>query len=53
MDIYVKNKILLKKAIKIVKTKLEIIDEELKLKCQYSPIHNIQSRIKSPASILV
>ena len=36
-----------KAAIKIVKTKLEIIDEELKLKCEYSPIHNIQSRIKS------
>lgn len=41
-----------KAAIKIVKTKLEIIDEELKLNCQYSPIHNIQCRIKSPKSIL-
>lgn len=41
-----------KAAIKIVKTKLEIIDEELKLSCEYSPIHNIQSRIKSPSSIL-
>lgn len=41
-----------KAAIKIVKTKLEIIDEELKLNYQYSPIHAIQSRIKSPASIL-
>ena len=35
-----------------LKTKLEIIDEELKLNYQYSPIHAIQSRIKSPASIL-
>ncbi len=41
-----------KAAIKIVKTKLEIIDEELKLNYQYSPIHSIQSRIKSPKSIL-
>lgn len=39
-------------AIKIIKTKLEIIDEELRLSYEYSPIHNIQSRIKSPASIL-
>lgn len=41
-----------KAAIKIVRTKLEIIDEELKLNYQYSPIHSIQSRIKSPKSIL-
>ena len=39
-------------AIMIVKTKLEIIDQELKFKCEQSPIHNIQSRIKSPQSIL-
>lgn len=39
-------------AIMIVKTKLEIIDQELKFKCEHSPIHNIQSRIKSPQSIL-
>lgn len=40
-----------KAAIKIVKTKLEIIDEELKIEYKHSPIHNIQSRIKSPESI--
>ena len=39
-------------AIMIVKTKLEIIDQELKFKCEHSPIHNIQSHIKSPESII-
>lgn len=40
-----------KAAIKIVKTKLEIIDEELKYNHEHSPIHNIYSRIKSPENI--
>lgn len=39
-------------AIMIIKTKLEIIDQELRFKYGHSPIHNIQSRIKSPQSIL-
>lgn len=38
-------------AIKIVETKLELIDAELKYKYQHSPIHGIQSRIKSISSI--
>lgn len=41
-----------KAAIKIIKTKLEIIDENLKFKYEHSPIHSIQSRIKAPKSIL-
>lgn len=41
-----------KAAIKIIKTKLEIIDENLKFKYEHSPIHSIQSRIKVPKSIL-
>ena len=32
-----------KAAIKIVKTKLEIIDEELKIEYKHSPIHNIHN----------
>lgn len=39
-------------AIQIVKTKLESIDDELKCENGDSPIHNIQSRIKTPDSIL-
>lgn len=39
-------------AIKIIETKLEIIDQCLLRKYGHSPIHNIQSRIKSPESIV-
>lgn len=41
-----------KAAIKIIKTKLEIIDQNLEFKYVHSPIHNIQYRIKSPKSII-
>ena len=41
-----------RQAIKVMKMKLESIDGELKCENGYSPIHNIQSRIKSPQSIL-
>lgn len=41
-----------KAAIKIIKTKLEIIDQNLEFKYGHSPIHNIQCRIKSPKSIM-
>ena len=41
-----------KAAIKIIKTKLEIIDQNLEFKYGHSPIHNIQYRIKSPKSII-
>ena len=36
----------------IIKAKLESIDDELKCENTYSPIHMIQSRIKSPESII-
>lgn len=39
-------------AVGIIKAKLESIDDELKCENEHSPIHNIQSRIKSPDSIL-
>lgn len=38
--------------IKEIRTKLEILDEEFKTKYSYNPIHNIESRLKSPQSIL-
>ena len=41
-----------KAAIKIIKIKLEIIDQNLEFKYGHSPIHNIQYRIKSPKSII-
>lgn len=39
-------------AIEVVTTKLHNIDDELKCENGYSPIHNIQSRIKTPQSII-
>ena len=38
--------------IKEIRTKLEILDEEFKTKYDYNPIHSIESRLKSPQSIL-
>jgi putative GTP pyrophosphokinase len=39
-------------AIKNVKTQLNIFDEEFRMKFQRNPIHNIESRLKSPKSIV-
>ena len=41
-----------KAAINIIKTKLEVLDEEMRCSIEHDPIHDIKSRIKSPASIL-
>lgn len=41
-----------RQVIKVMKMKLESIDDELKCENGYSSIHNIQSRIKSPESII-
>ena len=38
-------------AIKEVITKLEVLDEEFNALHEYNPIHNIESRLKSPQSI--
>ena len=38
--------------IKEVQTKLEILDEEFQTRYDYNPIHHIESRLKSPKSIL-
>ncbi|MBQ8959621.1 MAG: GTP pyrophosphokinase family protein [Ruminococcus sp.] len=39
-------------AIEVVKTHLSIIDSEFSVKFQRNPIHNIESRLKSPESII-
>lgn len=39
-------------AIEVVKTHLGIIDSEFSVKFQRNPIHNIESRLKSPESII-
>lgn len=39
-------------AIEVVKTYLNIIDNEFSIKFQRNPIHNIESRLKSPQSII-
>lgn len=39
-------------AIKEVTTKLEILDEEFRVSHEYNPIHHIESRLKTPKSIL-
>lgn len=38
--------------IKEIKTKLEILDDEFRVRYDYNPIHHIESRLKSPKSIL-
>ena len=39
-------------AIKEIRTKFEILDDEFKVKFDYNPIHHIESRLKSLKSIL-
>ncbi len=39
-------------AIKEIMTKFEILDDEFKVRYDYNPIHQIESRLKSPQSIL-
>lgn len=39
--------------IKEIKTKLEILDEDFKLKHNYNPIHHIETRLKKPESIFI
>ncbi len=39
-------------AIKEIRTKFEILDDEFKVKYDYNPIHQIETRLKSPQSII-
>ncbi len=43
---------LYRSAIKEIQTKLEILDEEFKVRYDHNPIHNIESRLKTPQSII-
>lgn len=49
---FIEMQLLYKSAIKEIRTKLEILDDEFKFKYKRNPIHSIKSRIKSPDSIL-
>lgn len=40
-------------AIKEIKTKLEILDEEFQSKYDHNPIHHMEYRLKSPESIII
>lgn len=39
-------------AIKEIRTKFEILDDEFSVKYNYNPIHQIESRLKKPKSII-
>lgn len=39
-------------AIKEIRTKLEILDDDFHIRYDYNPIHHIESRLKSPESII-
>lgn len=43
---------LYKSAIREIRTKLEILDDDFKVRHKYNPIHHISSRVKSPESIV-
>ena len=48
---YMQEMQLYRAAIKEIQTKLEILDSEFEVKYDYNPIHHIESRLKTPASI--
>lgn len=49
---FVQQQQLYNAAIKEIRTKLEILDEEFKVKYDHNPIHHIEYRLKSPDSIV-
>ena len=49
---YMNLSMLYSAGIKEIKTKLEILDEEFRVRYDYNPIHHIESRLKSPRSML-
>ncbi|MFA7108199.1 MAG: GTP pyrophosphokinase family protein [Sphaerochaetaceae bacterium] len=52
VQLFVENMYLYKSAIQQINTKLEILDNDFKVKNDYNPIHHIESRIKTPESII-
>lgn len=51
MSEYMQEMQVYRAAIKEMQTKLEILDTEFEVKYDYNPIHHIESRLKTPASI--
>ncbi len=51
VEAFVKQRQVYMAAIKEITTKLEILDEDFKASHAYNPIHHIESRLKSPASV--
>ncbi len=49
---YLNQRQLFSGGIKEIQTKLEILDEEFRTRHDYNPIHHIESRLKSPRSML-
>jgi len=49
---YIELRHLYNAAMRKVKTKLEILDEEFKIRFNHNPIHHIECRLKSPQSIV-
>ncbi len=49
---YTNMRVLYKSAIREVSTRLEILDDEFQFKHKRNPIHSIQTRMKSPKSIV-
>lgn len=50
-DLWSKTLLVYDSALKEINTKLEILNNEFKLKHQYNPIEHVSSRLKSPESI--
>lgn len=50
-DLWSKTLLIYDSALKEINTKLEILNNEFKLKHQYNPIEHVSSRLKSPESI--
>lgn len=52
MDEYMDMQVLYRSAIRAVSTRLEILDDEFQFRHQRNPIHNIQTRLKTPQSMM-
>ena len=51
-DSFLEMKCRYQSALREVRTKLEILDDEFQMRNRRNPIHHMESRIKSPGSLL-
>lgn len=51
-QLYINQQQLYSAGIKEIKTKLEILDDEFRTRHDYNPIHHIETRLKSPRSVI-